>query len=86
VDSHGYAGYVIPHYYDSLLAKLVVHAATRDEAIERMKRALDEFIIEGVTTTIPFFGKLLENRDFCSGNVHTGYVEEILARSERSGA
>lgn len=67
VDSHIYQDYVVPPYYDSLIAKLIVHARTRDEAIARMLRALEEFVIEGVHTTIPFHIKLLNSPEFRSG-------------------
>ncbi|MBW7939130.1 MAG: acetyl-CoA carboxylase biotin carboxylase subunit, partial [Candidatus Omnitrophica bacterium] len=67
--------------YDSLIAKLIAYAPTREEAIARMKRALEEFVIEGIQTTIPFHQKLMNHPDFINGNVHTGYVEEILAQS-----
>jgi len=64
VDTHIYAGYVIPPYYDSLIAKLIVKAKTREEAIIKMYYALDEFIIEGIKTTIPFHKKLMMNDKF----------------------
>ncbi len=75
VDSHGYASYRVPPYYDSLIAKLVVHADTREEAIERMLRALDEFIVVGIATTIPFHKKLLMTDDFRSGDFDTGFLD-----------
>lgn len=74
VDTHVYAGYVIPPYYDSLIAKLIVKAQTRDEAIAKMRRALSEFVVEGVKTTIPFHVKVMENEDFISGNFNTGFI------------
>jgi acetyl-CoA carboxylase, biotin carboxylase subunit len=74
VDTHAYAGYTIPPYYDSLIAKLIVRARTRAEAITKMERALDEFIVEGVKTTVPFHQKLMRNKDFQSGNFHTGFL------------
>ncbi len=80
VDSHAYTGYRIPSNYDSLIAKLIVHAPTRAEAIARMRRALDEFVIEGVRTTIPFHQRVMTHPIFTEGRVHTGYVEEILAQ------
>jgi len=76
VDSHIYAGYEIPPYYDSLLAKLIVWGENRTEAISRMKRALDEFVIEGVKTTIPFHKKVLNNKKFIEGNYTTSFLEE----------
>jgi acetyl-CoA carboxylase biotin carboxylase subunit len=75
VDSHSYQGYEIPPYYDSMIAKLVVWANTREEAIARMKRALGEFIIDGIDTTIPFHLKVLENEDFEKGNIFTNFIE-----------
>ena len=77
VDSHIYQGYSIPPYYDSLLAKLITFAPTRLEAINKMKRALEEFIIEGVKTTIPFHQKMMENPDFIAGNIDTKYLERV---------
>jgi len=74
VDTHSYAGYVMPPYYDSLLAKLIVHAPTREDAIKRMTVALDEFIIEGVATTIPFHKKVMQNERFKSGNFDTSFI------------
>lgn len=74
VDTHVYAGYTIPPYYDSMIAKLIVRARTRDEAILKMERALDEFIIEGVKTTVPFHQKLMRNEDFRRGDFHTGFL------------
>jgi len=79
VDTHCYTNYRIPPYYDSLIAKLIVHGTTREEAIFRMRRALDEFVIEGVKTTIPLAQRILDHPVFCEGKVHTGYVEEMLA-------
>ena len=75
VDSHVYAGYVIPPYYDSMIAKLIAIAQTREEAINTMSRALSEYIIEGVKTTIPFHQQLMRNEDFISGNFTTKFLE-----------
>ena len=75
VDSHGYASYKVPPHYDSLIAKLIVHADTRQEAIERMLRALDEFIVVGIKTTIPFHKKLLRTEAFRSGEFDTGFLD-----------
>lgn len=75
VDTHAYAGYKIPPNYDSMIAKLIVSAPTREEAISRMKRALDEFIIEGVKTTIPYHKQLMNDPGFLSGNFDTQYLE-----------
>ncbi len=76
VDTAIYQGYVIPSQYDSLIAKLIVYGKDRNEAIARMKRALDEFIIEGVKTTIPFHKKVMSHPDFISGNFNTGFIEK----------
>ena len=75
IDAHVYAGYTIPSNYDSMISKLIVVAQTRDEAILKMKRALDEYIIEGIKTTIPFHQKLMQNEDFCKGNFTTKFME-----------
>ncbi|NNE29402.1 MAG: acetyl-CoA carboxylase biotin carboxylase subunit [Saprospiraceae bacterium] len=75
VDTHVYAGYSIPPHYDSMIAKLICRAQTREECITKMERALDEFIVEGVKTTIPFHQKLMRNEDFRNGNFHTGFLE-----------
>lgn len=75
VDSHIYQGYTIPPYYDSMVAKLIAFAPTRLETITKMRRALDEFIIEGIHTTIPFHRKMMENPDFISGNFDTKYLD-----------
>ncbi len=76
VDSAMYTGYSIPPYYDSMVAKLIVHADTREEAVLRMKRALDEFIIEGVYTTIPFHLRLMDDDVFKSGDFDTNFLEK----------
>lgn len=75
VDSHVYAGYTIPPNYDSMIAKLIVSAQTREEALVRMKRALSEFVIEGVKTTIPFHIKLMDDENFKSGQFTTAFME-----------
>jgi acetyl-CoA carboxylase biotin carboxylase subunit len=75
IDTHAYAGYTIPPNYDSMISKLIVVAQTREEAILKMKRALDEYIIEGVKTTIPFHQKLMNNPDFNAGNFTTAFME-----------
>jgi acetyl-CoA carboxylase biotin carboxylase subunit len=77
VETHAYAGYEIPPYYDSLLAKLIVHAPTRDEAAMKMQQALEEFVIEGVHTTIPFQKKVMMDEDFLSGKYDTGFIERF---------
>ena len=75
IDTHAYAGYTIPSNYDSMIGKLICVAQTREEAILKMKRALDEYIIEGVKTTIPFHQKLMDNPDFRKGNFTTKFME-----------
>jgi acetyl-CoA carboxylase biotin carboxylase subunit len=75
VDSHIYAGYTIPPYYDSMIAKLITIAQTREEAIQTMERALSEFVIEGVKTTIPFHQQLMQDEDFRKGNYTTKFLE-----------
>jgi len=77
VDSHIYAGYTIPPYYDSMIAKLITIAQTREEAIQTMERALSEFVIEGVKTTIPFHQQLMQNEDFRKGNYTTKFLENF---------
>lgn len=76
VDSHLYAGYEVPPHYDSLLAKLIVWAETREMAIARMQRALDEFVIEGLTTTIPFLQRLVKNERFLQGDTYTRFIQD----------
>ncbi len=76
VDSHLYSGYTVPTHYDSLLAKFVAWGETREEAVRRMLRALEEAIISGVTTTIPFHSGVLQDDDFRAGRVNTGYIED----------
>jgi len=77
LDTHVYSGYTIPPYYDSMIAKLITTAQTREEAINKMKRALDEFVIEGITTTIPFHRKLMDNKDYLEGNYTTKFMSEF---------
>lgn len=75
IDTHAYAGYTIPSNYDSMIGKLIVVAQSREEAILKMKRALDEYIIEGIKTTIPFHQKLMEDPQFNAGNFTTKFME-----------
>jgi acetyl-CoA carboxylase biotin carboxylase subunit len=75
VDTHVYAGYTVPPNYDSMVAKLIVRAKTREEAINKMERALQEFVVEGIKTTIPFHLKLMRNEDFRKGNFTTKFLE-----------
>ena len=76
LDTHVYAGYTIPPYYDSMVSKLICVAKTREEAIKKMERALDEYIVEGVKTTIPFHQKLMKNEDFKKGEFTTKFLEQ----------
>ncbi|MGL5054572.1 MAG: acetyl-CoA carboxylase biotin carboxylase subunit [Fusobacteriaceae bacterium] len=80
IDSHSYQGYEISPYYDSMIGKLIVHDINREEAIKRMKRALQEYIIEGVDTTIPFHLEVLENKLYKEGKVSTKFLEENFTK------
>ena len=80
IDLHAYAGYPIPPNYDSMIAKLIVHASTREQAIARMSRALGEYMITGVKTTIPFQQEIMKDPDFIKGDYNTGFVEKMLAK------
>ena len=82
VDTHVYAGYTVPPYYDSMIAKLICKAQTREECITKMQRALDEFIIEGIKTTLPFHIQLMKNKDFRNGNFHTGFLNNFELEAE----
>ena len=77
LDTHVYAGYMIPPHYDSMIAKLITTAQTRQEAIDKMKRALDEFVIEGIKTTIPFHRQLMDHPDYVAGNYTTKFMESF---------
>lgn len=77
LDTHVYGGYIIPPNYDSMVAKLITTAQTREEAINKMRRALDEFVIEGVKTTIPFHRQLMEHPDYLAGNYTTKFMEDF---------
>ena len=77
VDTHVYAGYTIPPHYDSMIAKLITVARTREEAINKMKRALEEFVVEGIQTTIPFHIKLMQDKRFIEGNYTTKFMENF---------
>jgi len=80
MDTHVYAGYMIPPNYDSMIAKLIVTAQTREEAINKMKRALDEFVIEGIKTTIPFHRQLMDHPDYVAGNYTTKFMEDFVMK------
>ncbi len=84
VDSHVYQGYTIPPYYDSLIAKLIVHGSTRDEALARTRRALSEFVVEGIHTTIPFHLQMLDTEAFKTGKVHTKWVEQYMEQQAQA--
>ena len=84
VDTHIYTGYPVPPHYDSLLAKLIVHAATRREAIARMKRALEEFTVLGVKNTVPYHRRILEHPAFVKGRYDTGFVDTLTPAADTS--
>ena len=84
VDTHGYEDYVVPPHYDSLVAKLIVHAGSRDEAIARMQRALDFFVVEGIKTSIPLHREILRDPVFRSGRLSTRFLEGFVARREKA--
>ncbi len=81
VDSGAYAGYTIPPYYDSLIGKLIVHARNRNECLMRLKRALGEFVIEGIDTTIPLFTALISEPDIVNGSYDIHWLENYLKKS-----
>jgi len=78
-DSHVFSGYRVPSMYDSLLGKLIVWGETREEAVARGRRALDEFIVVGIPTTIPFHQRVVENPAFQRGDVYTDFIETEMA-------
>jgi acetyl-CoA carboxylase biotin carboxylase subunit len=80
VDSHAYGGYIIPPYYDSMIGKLITYGRTREVAIDRMYRALNEYIIRGVKTTIPLQKAIISDTKFQSGDVTTSFMEEFMKR------
>ena len=82
MDTSVYAGYTIPPYYDSMIAKLICRAPTREECIKKMERALDEFIIEGVKTTVPFHQQLMKDERFRNGDFHTGFLNDFELKPE----
>lgn len=83
VDTHVYAGYRVSPYYDSMIAKLICRAQTREECITKMERALDEFIVEGVKTTVPFHKLVMRDENFRKGNFHTGFLNEFDYKEEK---
>jgi len=84
VDTHVYAGYSVPPYYDSMIAKIICRARTREEALTKMSRALDEFIVEGIKTTIPFHKKLMKDENFRKGNFNTSFIDTFDLGEEPS--
>jgi len=82
VDTHAYSQYLIPPYYDSLIAKIITTGKDREEALGRMRRALDEFIIEGIATTIPFHQRVMQDPDFQQGNFDTTYIDRLLNQNQ----
>jgi acetyl-CoA carboxylase biotin carboxylase subunit len=78
VDSAVYQGYMIPPYYDSLVGKLIVHGKTRNECLMRLRRALDEFVVDGIETTLPLFRTLVRNADIANGNYDIHWLERFL--------
>jgi acetyl-CoA carboxylase, biotin carboxylase subunit len=78
IDSHVYSGYTVPPYYDSMIAKLICVSATRTGAIRRMARALSEYLVTGIKTTIPFQARIMENADFLRGDFDTGFVDKMI--------
>ena len=85
VDSAAYQGYTIPPYYDSMVGKLIVHGKTRQECLMRLKRALDEFVVDGVETTLPLFRTLVRNQDIIDGNYSIHWLEKFLAKGGMDG-
>jgi acetyl-CoA carboxylase biotin carboxylase subunit len=85
IDTHIYAGYNVPPYYDSMIAKVICQGSDRAEAIERMRNALETFVVQGVTTTIPFLARLMQDKYFRAGDVHTKFLEQEGAGLMRGG-
>src|SRR5438477_4195215 len=79
IDSHAYTGYTVPSYYDSLISKIITAGATRINAIERMRRALDEYYVTGIKTTVPFHAAIMRNGEFRSGNYDAGFIERVMS-------
>ncbi len=82
IDSHAYTGYVVPPYYDSMIAKLITVGATRSSCIDRMRRALDEYYVTGIKTTVPFHAAIMRNADFRAGKYDTGFVERLMSSDD----
>ena len=79
IDSAVYQGYKIPPYYDSLIGKLIAHGRTREECLQRLKRAIDEFVVDGIKTTLPLFQRLIREPDIIAGNYDIHWLEHYLA-------
>jgi len=79
IDSHVYTGYTVPSHYDSLIAKIITVGATRMNAIERMRRALGEYYITGIKTTVPFHAAIMRNGEFRDGNYDTSFIERVMS-------
>jgi acetyl-CoA carboxylase biotin carboxylase subunit len=86
VDSHLYSGYTVPPYYDSMVAKIICWGRDRSESVARMRRALEETVVDGIDTTLPFHLRVLDDEAFQKGNIHTGYLEEFLSRERAAAA
>ena len=86
IDSHVYQGYTIPPHYDWLIGKLIVHGKTRGECLMRLRRALDEYVVDGIDTTLPLFRALVREQDIIDGNYHIHWLEQFLARGGMEGA
>jgi acetyl-CoA carboxylase biotin carboxylase subunit len=78
IDSAIYSGYTIPPYYDSLIGKLIVHGRTREECLMRLRRAIDEFVVDGIKTTLPLFQRLIKEPDILAGNYDIHWLENYL--------
>ena len=78
IDSHAYTGYTVPPYYDSMIGKIITAGATRESAIDRMRRALDEYYVTGIKTTVPFHAAIMRNGDFRDGKYDTSFVEKVM--------
>ena len=79
IDSHVYTGYTVPPYYDSLIAKIITVGSTRINAIDRMRRALDEYYVTGIKTTVPFHAAMMRDGDFRDGNYDTGLIDRLIS-------
>ena len=82
IDSHAYTGYIVPSYYDSMIGKIITVGATRDSAIDRMRRALDEYYVTGIKTTVPFHAAIMRSGEFRAGKYDTGFVERVMSSKD----